>query len=45
MIILPDLVELFDSIIVKGSLFLLFDIIIGLADNGHEELEENQTHN
>jgi hypothetical protein len=44
MILLPDLVELFYSLIVKGSLFLPFDILISLADDGNEELQEDQTH-
>jgi hypothetical protein len=44
MMIFPDLVELIDSLVVKGSLFLHLDILIGLADDGYEELQEDQTH-
>jgi hypothetical protein len=44
MILLPDLVELFNSLIVEGSLFLPFNILISLADDSHEELQEDQTH-
>jgi len=44
MMIFPDLVELFYGLIVKGSLFLHLDVLIGLADDGHKELQENQTH-
>jgi hypothetical protein len=44
MMLIPDLIELFDSLIVKGSLFLHLDVLISLADDGHKELQEDQTH-
>ena len=44
MILLPDFVELFDSLIVERSLLLPLDVLISLADDGHEELKKDQTH-
>jgi hypothetical protein len=41
---LPDLIELLYGVVIEGSLFMDLYLLVGLANNGDEKLQQDQTH-
>ena len=43
-IALPDLIELLNGVVIEGPLLMDLYLLVGLADNGDEKLQQDQTH-